>query len=195
MNIERALNIYRTYTVAKIASLDKQNLAMQYAQCGELVKLQKEKEAYYKKVRQEKASALATAEELKQEIEKFKQQETKLIEDYECIKRELNDNDSEWTKEIESISSLLPQEAEVKNELKFDSLIADAAYLIVICQQGTTSMIQRRFSIGYNRASSLMDQLEVLGVVGQANGSKPREVLIKSEDVLKEQLKKVHIQE
>ena len=42
MNIERALNIYRTYTVARIAALDKQNLAMQYAQCGELVKLQKQ---------------------------------------------------------------------------------------------------------------------------------------------------------
>lgn len=44
MNIERALNIYRTNTVAKIAALDKQNLAMQYAQCGELVKLQQQME-------------------------------------------------------------------------------------------------------------------------------------------------------
>ena len=59
-----------------------------------------------------------------------------------------------------------------------DPLFKDAAQHIVATQQGSTSMIQRKFSIGYNRAGRLMDQLEKAGVVGAAQGSKPREVLI-----------------
>ncbi len=47
-----------------------------------------------------------------------------------------------------------------------------------------TSMIQRRFSIGYNRAGRLMDQMEAAGIVGAAQGSKPREVLIQDENQL-----------
>ncbi|MBO4800486.1 MAG: DNA translocase FtsK 4TM domain-containing protein [Bacteroidaceae bacterium] len=62
-----------------------------------------------------------------------------------------------------------------------DPMFADAAKLIVTSQQGSTSMIQRKFSIGYNRAGRLMDQLEKAGVVGPAQGSKPREVLIQDE--------------
>ncbi len=62
-----------------------------------------------------------------------------------------------------------------------DPLFADAARLIVINQSGSTSLIQRKFSIGYNRAGRLMDQLEKAGVVGAASGSKPREVLIQDE--------------
>jgi S-DNA-T family DNA segregation ATPase FtsK/SpoIIIE len=48
-------------------------------------------------------------------------------------------------------------------------------------QSGSTSLIQRKYSRGYNRAGRLMDQLEKAGVVGQAHGSKPREVLIQDE--------------
>ena len=62
-----------------------------------------------------------------------------------------------------------------------DPMFADAARLIISTQQGSTSMIQRKFSIGYNRAGRLMDQLEKAGVVGAAQGSKPREVLIQDE--------------
>ena len=62
-----------------------------------------------------------------------------------------------------------------------DPMFADAAKLIVQTQQGSTSMIQRKFSIGFNRAGRLMDQLEKAGVVGQAQGSKPREVLIQDD--------------
>ena len=62
-----------------------------------------------------------------------------------------------------------------------DPMFDDAARLIVSSQQGSTSLIQRKFSIGYNRAGRLMDQLEKAGVVGQAHGSKPREVLIQDE--------------
>lgn len=60
---------------------------------------------------------------------------------------------------------------------RLDPLFEEAASLIVTHQQGSTSLIQRKFSIGYNRAGRLMDQLEKAGIVGPAQGSKPREVL------------------
>ena len=62
-----------------------------------------------------------------------------------------------------------------------DPLFEEAARLIVLNQSGSTSLIQRKFSIGYNRAGRLMDQLEKVGVVGAAMGSKPREVMIQDE--------------
>ena len=62
-----------------------------------------------------------------------------------------------------------------------DPLFEDAARLIVMNQEGSTSLIQRKFAIGYNRAGRLMDQLEKAGVVGEAHGSKPREVFIQDE--------------
>lgn len=65
-----------------------------------------------------------------------------------------------------------------------DPYFEEAAHAIVISQQGSTSMIQRRFSIGYNRAGRLMDQLEAAGIVGIAQGSKPRDVLITDENTL-----------
>jgi S-DNA-T family DNA segregation ATPase FtsK/SpoIIIE len=61
---------------------------------------------------------------------------------------------------------------------KFDPMFADAARLIVASQSGSTSLIQRKFAIGYNRAGRLMDQLEATGIVGKADGSKPRPVLV-----------------
>jgi len=65
-----------------------------------------------------------------------------------------------------------------------DPMFEDAARMIVNEQNGSTSMIQRKFSIGYNRAGRLMDQLEKAGIVGPAKGSKPREVLCVSEEQL-----------
>ena len=65
-----------------------------------------------------------------------------------------------------------------------DPFFEEAAHAIVLSQQGSTSMIQRRFSIGYNRAGRLMDQMEAAGIVGAAQGSKPREVLIQDENQL-----------
>ena len=62
-----------------------------------------------------------------------------------------------------------------------DPLFEDAARLIVSNQSGSTSLIQRKFAIGYNRAGRLMDQLEKAGVVGAAMGSKPREVMVLDE--------------
>ena len=76
---------------------------------------------------------------------------------------------------------------------KLDSLFEDAARLLVIHQQGSTSLIQRKFSIGYNRAGRLMDQLEKAGIVGPAMGSKPRDVLCVDEMALEEKLANIRI--
>lgn len=62
---------------------------------------------------------------------------------------------------------------------KLDPMFADVAKFVVSNQSGSTSMIQRNYSIGYNRAGKIMDQLERMGVVGPQVGAKPREVLIK----------------
>lgn len=69
-----------------------------------------------------------------------------------------------------------------------DVLFEEAARLIVIHQQGSTSLIQRKFSVGYNRAGRLMDQLEATGVVGPAQGSKPRDVYVQDEYTLEKLL-------
>jgi len=69
-----------------------------------------------------------------------------------------------------------------------DPLFEEAARLIVQNQLGSTSLIQRRMKLGYNRAGRLMDQLEAAGVVGPGLGSKPRDVLIKSEMELEQYL-------
>lgn len=73
-----------------------------------------------------------------------------------------------------------------------DPYFEEAAHAIVLSQSGSTSMIQRRFSIGYNRAGRLMDQLEAAGIVGAAQGSKPREVLIADENQLNALIAQLH---
>lgn len=90
---------------------------------------------------------------------------------------------------------LLPEyvdEKEMENRefsmLDRDPLFEDAARLIVQNQVGSTSLIQRRMKLGYNRAGRLMDQLEAAGVVGPTSGSKPRDVLIKTEAELEQHL-------
>lgn len=72
-----------------------------------------------------------------------------------------------------------------------DPLFDEAARLIVIHQQGSTSLIQRKFSIGYARAGRIIDQLEAAGVVGPFEGSKARQVLIPDEISLEQLLKNI----
>jgi len=77
---------------------------------------------------------------------------------------------------------------------KFDPMFAEAARLVVVNQSGSTSLIQRKFAIGYNRAGRLMDQLEATGIVGKADGSKPRPVLVTDEVQLDRILETYNIQ-
>lgn len=75
--------------------------------------------------------------------------------------------------------------------LSRDPLFKDAAMLIVQSQMGSTSLLQRRMKLGYNRAGRLMDQLEAAGIVGPSKGSKVREVFYKSEFELEQFLNSI----
>jgi S-DNA-T family DNA segregation ATPase FtsK/SpoIIIE len=70
-----------------------------------------------------------------------------------------------------------------------DPMFEDAARLLVNTQQGSTSLIQRKLKLGYNRAGRIVDQLEAAGVVGPFEGSKARQVLIPDEYALEQLLK------
>jgi S-DNA-T family DNA segregation ATPase FtsK/SpoIIIE len=72
-----------------------------------------------------------------------------------------------------------------------DELFDEAAKLVVIHQSGSTSLIQRKMAIGYNRAGRIMDQLEKAGIVGPGEGSKPRQVYIQDEYSLEQLLRNI----
>ena len=78
-----------------------------------------------------------------------------------------------------------PGDVDLNNK---DEMFEDCARVIVMNQIGSTSMIQRKFSIGYNRAGRIMDQLEAAGIVGPSEGSKARQVLIQDEYSLEQLL-------
>ncbi len=73
-----------------------------------------------------------------------------------------------------------------------DKLFEDCARTVVQTQSGSTSMLQRRYNLGYNRAGRIMDQLEAAGIVGPAMGSKPRDVLYKTEAELEQFLQSLY---
>jgi len=76
-----------------------------------------------------------------------------------------------------------------------DELFEDAARIIVNAQQGSTSMIQRKLKLGYNRAGRIIDQLEAAGIVGQFEGSKAREVRVANEMALEQFLKDLYVRD
>lgn len=74
-------------------------------------------------------------------------------------------------------------ESEAK-KVNFDPDLDQIAEFVITSQRASTSLIQRKFSFGYNKAARLIDQLEELGVIGQQNGTKPREVFLDYEQYL-----------
>jgi S-DNA-T family DNA segregation ATPase FtsK/SpoIIIE len=74
---------------------------------------------------------------------------------------------------------------------KRDKMFEECARMVVNSQSGSTSMLQRKFNLGYNRAGRIMDQLEAAGIVGSAQGSKPRDVLITTEYELEKHLEEL----
>ncbi|OKS87694.1 hypothetical protein RG47T_3156 [Mucilaginibacter polytrichastri] len=90
---------------------------------------------------------------------------------------------SEIKSKIEKLNTFDPNER--------DSMFEDAARLIVLHQQGSTSLIQRKLKLGYNRAGRIIDQLEAAGIVGTFEGSKAREVLYPDEYSLERHLEEL----
>jgi hypothetical protein len=85
--------------------------------------------------------------------------------------------------EKEEMIDLIASDASIFSEsdpFEDDPLLIDAARLVVLHQQGSTSLIQRTFSIGYNRSGRIIDQLEMIGIVGPFEGSKARDVRFKN---------------
>jgi S-DNA-T family DNA segregation ATPase FtsK/SpoIIIE len=81
---------------------------------------------------------------------------------------------------------------DIDDEGERDSLFEEAARIVVQTQQGSTSMIQRKLKLGYNRAGRIIDQLEAAGIVGAFSGSKSREVKIKDEFALEQILRDIY---
>jgi S-DNA-T family DNA segregation ATPase FtsK/SpoIIIE len=74
---------------------------------------------------------------------------------------------------------------------KRDDLFEEAARLVVLHQQGSTSLIQRKLALGYNRAGRIVDQLEASNILGPPEGSKARQVLVKDDFTLEQILKEL----
>ena len=82
--------------------------------------------------------------------------------------------------------------ADIEDDGERDSLFEEAARIVVQTQQGSTSMIQRKLKLGYNRAGRIIDQLEAAGIVGPFSGSKSREVKVSSEAALEQILQDLY---
>lgn len=112
----------------------------------------------------------------------------------------VTETEQKWLSELLKLSDGLPLLNNLNEVIEYndvdlsrrDSLFEKAAYLIVTNQQGSTSLIQRNFAIGYNRAGRIMDQLEAAGIVGSLNGVSARQILIKNELELEALLKKIN---
>ena len=91
--------------------------------------------------------------------------------------------------EYEGESNAVGTSADLDNK---DALFNEAATIVVKHQSGSTSLIQRKLRLGYNRAGRIIDQLEAAGVVGPFEGSKARQVLIKDEISLQELLQSLN---
>ncbi len=86
------------------------------------------------------------------------------------------DNTKQYDKEmIDKITSTAKIDTDTENE---DEFFDSAVELVIQKQKASTSMLQRQFRIGYNRAARLMEALEQQGIVGQEEGSRPRKVLL-----------------
>ena len=85
--------------------------------------------------------------------------------------------------------------ADIDEDGERDSLFEEAARIVVQTQQGSTSMIQRKLKLGYNRAGRIIDQLEAAGIVGPFSGSKSREVKVSSEAALEQILRDIYNQD
>lgn len=122
-------------------------------------------------LKKESSSPITNTDEKKKDISK----NASSVITKEILGSLLDDSDNDWNNLLDN---------DCKNDDESDPLFNDVAHFIVSSQIGSTSSIQRKFSIGFNRAVSLIKQLERKGIVGPHNGAKPRVVLVKDSAAL-----------
>ena len=119
---------------------------------------------------------------LQVEIEELEAKNKEAENQFNSISSIITAECNDWETQTNEIIELLPHDK--KDGGKFDPKLEEAAHIVVSKQDGSTSLVQRKLSIGYNRAERIMNQLELVGVVGEANGSKSRNVLIPDMETL-----------
>jgi hypothetical protein len=152
-----------------------------YTDSKEDIKRTTEKQENEEKDQEEKIETLSN------ELTNLQQEETRLTTQYNNLVQEITADCPKWERKLSEIADYIPHEDKRKIENK-DPLLFEAAKLIVKKQDASTSLIQRKFSIGYNRAGRIMDQLEILGVVGPTKGLQSRDLYCESEEELSEML-------
>lgn len=115
-------------------------------------------------------------EQLLHEIEKLEAKNKEAENQFNSISSIITSECYDWETQTNEIIDLLPHDK--KDGGKFDPKLEEAAHIVVSKQDGSTSLVQCKLAIGYNRAGRIMNQLEIVGVVDRANGSKPRNVLV-----------------
>ena len=103
----------------------------------------------------------------------------------EILYKEQLDQVKEYVKKNQYIS--LTKITEIFGSDTNDELLDEAIKLVVEYQQASTSFIQRKLRIGFNRASRIMEELEAKGIISERDGSKPRQVLIAKDEIYNEQ--------
>jgi len=116
--------------------------------------------------------------EIEEILAKNKEAENQFNSISSIITAECND----WETQTNEIIELLPHDK--KDGGKLDPKLEEVAHIVVNKQDGSTSLVQRKLAIGYNRAERIMNQLELVGVVGATKGTKSRDVLISDEETL-----------
>lgn len=130
-----------------------------------------------------------------EEIDALNIEKTKLSQQYNEAYQQVTISRTGWENEINEMMSFLPKQPSMPKQpskrKSLDVLFEEVAEFVVLNQLCSTSMIQRKFSLGYNRAARIADQLEKEGIVGPANGGNPRLVLIEDLKALEHILKDI----
>lgn len=127
-------------------------------------------------------------ESLSDELTNLQQEETRLTTQYNELLQEITADCPKWESKLSEIAVFIPHKEQKKLE-NLDPLFTEAAKLIIKKKDTSTSLIQRKFAIGYNRAVRIVNQLEECGIVGAEEGSKSRHLLCESEEELSELIK------
>lgn len=127
-------------------------------------------------------------ESLSDELTNLQQEETRLTTQYNELLQEITADCPKWESKLSEIAEFIPHKEQKKLE-NLDPLFTEAAKLIIKKKDTSTSLIQRKFAIGYNRAVRIVNQLEECGIVGAEEGSKSRHLLCESEEELSELIK------